>query len=224
MYDMAVQPACPICASPTREVLRPAAGLSGAVTVVRCTSCRYIYRAIGTQPQAEWPPAIFDNPDENWAERLGAIEKAVGRGALLNLGASAPLFLQLAREEGWQVADAAFAGADHEAPSEGVWPAGSFDAVTLWSLLEYSRHPAELIGLAAHYCRVDGVLAIGLLNAERIAEWWPASHADHAQHPLLLRLFTPIALQRYLGRFGFRIERHVTDHAASLALIARYVP
>lgn len=114
--------------------------------------------------------------------------------------------------------------AGEPASGEGCWPAGDFNAVTIWSGLEYSVHPAELIALAAHYCRVDGVLAVGLLNAERVAEWWPASLTEREQHPPPIRLFTPTALQRFLDRFGFRVERHLPDRAPTLVVIARYVP
>jgi rubredoxin len=101
---MASQPACPICASPTREVLWPAAVLPDTSPVVRCNSCGFIYRtdaASRDHPRAEWTDAAaFEIPDVSWRERLGVLEETVGGGAILNIGGGPPSFMRLAREEG----------------------------------------------------------------------------------------------------------------------------
>lgn len=224
---MVSQLACPICASPTRELLWPSARVPDAATVVRCTSCRYIYRIPDTPAGEPVTIPVLADADEPWQGRLDALEERVGgRGALLHIGTGARPFLQLACNAGWQVAEIE---PDHQLAgeavlSEGRWPAGSFDAVSIWSGLEYSAHPASLIAIAAHYLRVDGMLAIQLLNPERKAAWWPALHAEHAETPPPIRLFTPTALQRFLGRYGFRIERNLLDRKATVVLLARYVP
>ncbi|MHB0935739.1 MAG: methyltransferase domain-containing protein [Armatimonadota bacterium] len=220
---MVSQLACPICASPTREVLWPSARVSDAATVVRCTSCRYIYRAQDTPTEETVPPA-FPDVDEPWQGWLDVLEKAVGRGALLNIGTGPLPFLQLARDAGWQVLKIDPDLSGELISSEGRWPAGSFHAVTIWNGLEYSARPASLIAFAAHYLRMDGVLAVRLLNPARMAEWWPAFHAKRADTPPPARLFTPTALQGFLGRYGFRIERSQPDHKATVVLLARYVP
>ena len=107
---------------------------------------------------------------------------------------------------------------------EGIWPAGNFDAVTIWSGLEYTTRPAELLTLAAHYCRVDGVLAVQAMSSA-VTRKWKTSERGKTTEPHPTRLFTPAALQYYLTRFGFRTERLLPiDHTPYLALLARYVP
>jgi len=198
-----------------------------AATVVRCTSCRYIYRAQDAALADRSTPAhTLPTAEEPWSGRLDALGDAMGHGTLLNVGSGPAPFLQLARDAGWQVAEIEPDPqlAEESVQSEGRWPAGSFDAVTIWSGLEYSARPASLIAVAAHYLRVDGMLAVQLLNPERMAEWWPVVHAEHADTPLPTRLYTPTAMQRFLGRYGFRIERHLPDRKATVVLLARYVP
>ena len=205
---MVSQLACPICASPTREVLWPSARVPDAATMVRCTSCRYIYRAQDTGLSEPAPAHPLPEADAPWPGWLAAVEEAVGRSALLNLGAGPLPFLQLARDAGWRVAEIE---PDHLL-SAGRWPAGSFDAVTIWNGLEDSPRPATLISAAAYYLRVDGVLAIRALNAVQ------------AGTPPPTRLFPPTALQRFLSRYGFRIERSLSARKATTVLLARYVP
>lgn len=224
---------CPICASNRQEHLSAASRAPDAATIVRCTSCRYIYR---THRLAPPPPGLPQPPgepvpEEIWRQQLTAIEQSVGRGRLLNIGCGDSEFLCMAHAAGWNVADIDPCGGAHiELPpdivvrtalSEGNWPAGNFDAVTLWSGLEYDDTPADKVKLAAHYCRMDGVLAVKTLDSKqfnRVSQYLQDGPA---------RLFTPAALERFLGRYGFRTERVLpmpSEHTTALAVFARYVP
>lgn len=215
---------CPICTSPVREFVLPNA-TSGVMSLLRCTSCHFIYAQDTDQSPVDpttGPTITMD--DEHWMSRLAIIEQVASRGRLLNIGDGAAPFLELAQRGGWRIADLKPEGSG-EFPAgvlfdEGAWPAGYFDAVTIWSGLEYDKQPTKLITLAAHYCRIDGILAMQVLNGERVHKSWSAESSP-------LRMFTPVSMQRFLSRFGFRTERLLllANHRnPDMALIARYVP
>jgi len=202
-----------------------------AASIVRCISCRYIYRTSRLEPPAAPVPPGERIPEAIWRQQLAAIEQTVGRGRLLNIGCGDSTFIRMACASGWTVADLDPCGGAHiELPpnitvrtslQEGNWPAGNFDAVTLWDGLEYDANPAQKVELAAHYCRMDGVLALKSLNGEQVNRHTVTT----AQVPA--RLYTPAALERFLGRYGFRTERILPlpgDHTTALAVFARYVP
>lgn len=212
--------------------------------MLRCVSCRYIYRF--NEPQRPYEPdddlrvampAIPDDDitDELLGIHLTIVEQAVGRGTLLDINCGNGQFLRLARRNGWRVmgieprGGSTCDGADGiviiRHLEEGHWPAGSCDAVTLWQGMEWTASPDRLLATAAHYCRLDGILAVHVHNGEQ--------QDTHGYDADTQRLFTPVALHRYLARFGFRTERirhtaptsrrhHTTDDW--LTVVARYVP
>lgn len=176
-----------------------------------------------SSPKPEWSrqrEELFHGPVDELPEvvhrrRLALVESAVGRGAVLDIGCGSGRFLEMAHQHGWQVAGIETAADDYTFSPlisekisslfmEGLWPAGNFDAVTIWRVLELSRNPGELMRLAGHYCRVDGVLVVQMRNSEdtgRRQDW-----SSDARLLFADCLYSPQALHRFLGRFGFRIE------------------
>ncbi|MHB9025959.1 MAG: class I SAM-dependent methyltransferase [Armatimonadota bacterium] len=216
---------CPICACSVQEALTLCSEADAqAPQIVRCKSCRYIYRSNpSSSPQPDWSQRreeLFQGtPDElsevMYRRRLALVERAVVRGALLDFGCGPGRFLEIAHQHGWQVAGIETACDDYAISPllaekisslfmEGLWPAGSFDAVTIWRVLELCRNPIELIHMAAHYCRVDGVLLVQMQNAESTGKHQDWSSDERMR--LADCLYSPQALHRFLGRFGFRIE------------------
>lgn len=217
---------CPICASPEQVPLSRSQTDPAVAALVRCKSCHFIYRrptGVSYRPTQEpvWDDAgtapVRTVPKEVTEHRLHLLENAVLRGSLLDIGCGNGEFLQQARYHGWVVAGIEPSEAADRAQDllrdvaiprglqSGLWPAGSFDAVTIWHKLDQSQHPAELLSLAAHYCRVDGVLALAVLNGDTVIGRFSQSQADYTDTPA--QLFSATALDWYLGRFGFRVER-----------------
>lgn len=213
-------PVCPICASSEQEaVSRSPLAQVKASGIVRCRSCHFIYRhslqvaycrssdgvaglvlGVGTE---ECSGVVL-------GQRLALLESTLDKGALLDIGCGTGQFLAVAHRHGWQVAGIEPARDRLRTPllfdelairstlAEGHWAGGSFDAVTIWGALERSDHPDGLLRLAAHYCRIDGVLAVEATNADRAL----SASNDTPGH-----IFSLTALRRFLGRFGFRVER-----------------
>ncbi|HEV7519416.1 MAG TPA: class I SAM-dependent methyltransferase [Thermoanaerobaculia bacterium] len=136
------------------------------------------------------------------------------RGRLLDVGCSAGLFAELARDAGWEVlgiepsrwlADRArerLGDAVLCARFEDVTLApGSFDAVCLWDVLEHVADPHAFLAQAARVLRPGGVLA---LNVPNLASWiaralgrrWPLLLPEH------LFFFSPASLRLLFARHG----------------------
>jgi 2-polyprenyl-3-methyl-5-hydroxy-6-metoxy-1,4-benzoquinol methylase len=136
---------------------------------------------------------------------------------LLDVGCGNGEFLLEMRAAGWSaqgletdaraVARAREHGVDvrEGALEDGVYPARSFDAVTLSHVLEHLYDPVRTLRTCREILRDDGVLWLATPNL--------ASHG-HARYgrawrglepPRHLVLFTPSALTRALERAGFRV-------------------
>ena len=221
---------CPICFSDSQEHLPyQRARQHDPCAVVRCASCHFIYRTMPPAAPAAAQPAVDRRSDEQIIRQLTMVEQAVGCGNLLDIGCGSGRFLEHAFRHGWQVAGVGDQAAPlrhvpvHPELSEGIWPAGAFDAVTIWGGLERSAQPESLLRMAAHYCRLDGVLALQLANGDskQVREEMPDTTA---------RCYSPLAAHRLLSRYGFRTEciapatPNETRAPRWLITIARYTP
>ncbi|MGB9625767.1 MAG: class I SAM-dependent methyltransferase [Phycisphaerae bacterium] len=113
--------------------------------------------------------------------RLDAIERHLGRvGRILDVGSSTGHFLQCARERGWEVhgvelAEYAARYAREALRMESVrcadlaetdFAPGSFDAVTLWDVIEHVTDPRGLLARIHELLCEDGMVFLHTPNAE----------------------------------------------------------
>jgi SAM-dependent methyltransferase len=136
-------------------------------------------------------------------------------GRLLDVGCSAGLFSELARDAGWEVlgiepsrwlADRARDRLGEEAVlcarfEEVDLAPGSFDAVCLWDVLEHVPDPEAFLARAAAAVRPGGLLALNVPNlqswiARALGRRWPLLLPEH------LFFFSPASLRLLLGRHG----------------------
>jgi SAM-dependent methyltransferase len=156
-----------------------------------------------------------------WARRVHAVQRywRRGPGRVLDVGCATGEFLAAMQQRGWSVAgiepspaaaararDRLGATAVQAAPLEqAVLPAGSFDLVTLWDVLEHLADPGAALRRLAGALRPAGFLALGVpsLDAWDAHLFGPAWIGWDA--PRHLYLFPDAVLREMLAAAGLRV-------------------
>lgn len=144
------------------------------------------------------------------------------RGSILDIGAGTGHFVCRMRDSGWEAVGVEVNETAREQAliinnvtlfrslKESAFPAETFDAVTLWHVLEHIHNPDEYLSSIADAVKPDGILVIALPNplsadAVHYAEDWAAFDVPrHLWHfdsksidALALRAgFAPVAVKR----------------------------
>lgn len=149
-----------------------------------------------------------------------ALHHAEPGGRLLDFGCAAGFFLKLAREEGWQIAGVELAQpmAQQASQSLGIAIASSlpdldrqhgdsarsFDAITLWEVIEHLPDPLNDLRDLHSRLRPGGVLMLSTPNTDH----WQAHRTPAAwqgyRPPSHLLFFTPATLHAALQQAGFQ--------------------
>lgn len=221
--------ACPVC----EHVGSAPVIVKNGYAHVRCLNCQAIFvqpMPSAEELNAHYQnPAYFQGETEqgyrNYADmhralrphflrRLKRIERELGRlGRLLDYGCADGYFLQLARAEGWDIAGLELAAHMREqachalgapiAASLDDLREDTFDAITLWEVIEHLPQPiATLERLRAHL-RPKGILMLSTPNA---GHWQVPREPDQwrgFRPPSHLVLFDAHALNFALSRAGF---------------------
>jgi 2-polyprenyl-3-methyl-5-hydroxy-6-metoxy-1,4-benzoquinol methylase len=156
-----------------------------------------------------------------FAEVLDALDPY--RGRLLDVGCSIGLFLHLAGERGWDgiglepaprarnhAEDVYGLDVRDESLEEASFPDGSFDTVTLLSVLEHATDPLALLGACARVLRPGGALYVIVPNVESLACRVLGADTRTFDGRNHLVYFSPATLTDALGRAGFEVVRTST--------------
>lgn len=132
-----------------------------------------IYYEGGARGTYESYDAHADEMRPKWTERLMYLERELGtKGRLLDVGAATGRFVKLAHELGWTaigiemsewaVKQGKALGWDirlGSLPHDG-FEKQSFDAVTIWDVIEHLNNPYDVLLAAKDLLRPNGILAI----------------------------------------------------------------
>lgn len=172
-----------------------------------------------------------------WSKYLDTIESAAGgTGELLDVGAATGSFLKVARERDWRVAGVEISdyaagrgrkqGLDiHTGTLDGaLFAPETFDAITMWDLVEHLPDPALTLRQAWELLRPGGVLAINTPDAGSI----PARLLGKKWHlivpPEHLHYFTGRSLSLLLRNVGFHVlERSRIGKTFTLHYVVRFI-
>jgi len=201
--------------------------VAGYLPIVRCARCGLMM----TSPRdddatlgriySELTDRAGEQEDEarsrNLADELALVESyRRPPGKLLDVGCGTGLFVCAAQKAGWEATgvDAsagAVASGGQRCPGARFragllpdvdFPAGSFDVVTLWNVLEHVPGPVETLERIRSWLALDGWLFLSLPNADsRIARLmgkrWVLLLREH------LWYFSPATIAALLSRSGF---------------------
>jgi len=205
--------------------------VAGYLPIVRCVRCRLMM----TSPQddevtlgriySELTDRAGEQDDEarscNLEEQLALVERCHRPpGRLLDVGCGTGRFVCAAQKAGWEATgvDAsgwAVARAGERCPDARFrvgllpavdFPAGTFDVVTLWNVLEHLPRPVETLEKIRGWLARDGWLFLSLPNAaSRIARLmgkrWVLLLREH------LWYFSPATIAGLLSRSGLVLAR-----------------
>lgn len=168
------------------------------------------------------------------AMRCNAVHRAAGNraGRLLDVGCATGIFLDGMRQKGWQVQGVepveraasyarsrfgldVFGGMLEDA----ALPAASFDAITMWDVLEHVHEPRQVLAELARLLRPGGVLVLGLPNPDSFEAHLFGPFWQGWDLPRHLNLYRPTLLRAHLARYGMPVER-ISSFTAGYAVMA----
>jgi 2-polyprenyl-3-methyl-5-hydroxy-6-metoxy-1,4-benzoquinol methylase len=217
-------PACDYVSGETFEILRcETCGLARTVPPPASERMAAYYpQAYYGAASARRFPALVERLQRSlYGARARAVERlAGGAGYVLDVGCGRGFLLEAFRRRGWSVQgtelDARSAAHAREvlglpvetAPAESwPWPDGTFDAISLWHVLEHLSDPAATLERVRRLLRPGGVLMVGVPNfgstEARLAgpAWF---HLDVPRHVVHL---TPAWLEGALHEAGLEVRR-----------------
>lgn len=158
--------------------------------IVRCRGCGLMWVSPRPAPAeiatryVEVEDPLYEAEREGRAltfeRRLRSLERLVGPAdgrRLLDVGAYTGVFVEAARARGWDAVGlepsrwATATARDRGLPvtqgflEEGPYPAGSFDLVTLWDVIEHVTAPVATLRLCHEALRPGGTLAVHTMDA-----------------------------------------------------------
>jgi SAM-dependent methyltransferase len=224
---------CNLCQQDRFEVVDVA---DNSYRVLQCLNCSLVFVDPLPDPcfladhydasyYADWSTRQLRQRMAMWRKRLLRLNRHQRPGRLLDVGCAEGTFLQLARDSGWDVQGTELSpyAADKAARVLGIpvfdgdlCDAGfedeSFDAVTLWHVLEHVMDPRGYLTEVRRVLKKTGLLVIAVPNvnntimrtAYRIFKHRPLKLFSIHDRELHLYHFSPQTLKDYLARTGYR--------------------
>lgn len=172
--------------------------------------------------------AIEDEPHwwRRWERRYGqyrraaAVHRAAGKaGRVLDVGCATGIFLDGMHRTGWEVqgvepsaSAARYAQERLGLPvfcgrlDEAAFPNASFDAVTLWDVLEHVHDPPAVLREIRRVLRPGGLLVMSLPNPDSLEARLLGQHWLGWDLPRHLNLFRPPLLRIHLEKLGIPVD------------------
>jgi SAM-dependent methyltransferase len=225
--------ACDLCGGPNL------ATIDRVAQVQECGTCGY--RFVNPRPTQAAIAAAYSDPHAYdhwlqqdagravmWSRRLRFVDSLEAPGRrLLDVGAGIGTFLAMARAEGWEVAGTEVSASASELArdrygidlrlgqlDELTVPDGSFDAVTLWHVLEHVPSPRSVLTACHRLLVTSGVLVVAVPNdsdalllprrVKRVFQRLPYQRYEPLSpgEEVHLSHFRPDVLRRLLGASG----------------------
>lgn len=205
--------------------------------LVRCSECGLVY--VENRPSEQQLSELYNSdsyhaeltddssPASLWHKRAAAkhlqfVRRYKQSGRVLDIGCSAGFFLRSAREHGWETfgVDRNVRSVQYAKENCGLnvtcgtleevgFPAGFFDVVTLWDVVEHLESPISTLRQIGGYLKDDGILILETPNIDglfpqlsypvgRLMNYWP-----HPTPPGHLFQFSKKTIRLLLNESGF---------------------
>jgi SAM-dependent methyltransferase len=203
--------------------------------ILRCRSCHFAFRAMRPSEEdlhtlyRDLDPRVYEGESAGRAKtaqrHLKIVQRYIRGGRLLDAGCASGAFLRCAAEAGWSVvgvepAAELCAKAKKSLGDRGEvlctslqqsdLPRASFDALTLWDVLEHVPDPLDFLKRCASLVKPQGYLFanvpdLGSSPARCLGERWPLLLAEHLNYfdRRCLKLCGELAQLRWVA-FGRR--------------------
>jgi 2-polyprenyl-3-methyl-5-hydroxy-6-metoxy-1,4-benzoquinol methylase len=214
-----------------QKILSASGGIRGTQQIVLCRQCGLEYvnpRLRSEQVVSAYGQAVDELYAEAGPGRLATFRKGLKlvesycpeRGRLLDVGCACGFFVKAAQDAGWQAEGVELSqwSADYGRDKLGVkifpgllseakFPDNSFDAITVWDVLEHVPDPISELNEIYRILKPGGLLLINYPNTgsllTRLAgrNWWFYLSVH-------LYYFTPRTISRLLEKAGFKVIAH----------------
>lgn len=220
---------CPICRSDDAKFLFDRLDHTHYVTqdrfsLVRCRRCKMVYvnpRPDAIEIESFYPADFYDTgitAERLLEEKQGALEararllSPLRPGRLLDIGCQKGEFLFWMQRKGWEVQGIEFSKTP---PNMFGMPIQygriecaalqpkSFNAITLWAVLEHVHDPVAALGQVSNLLAPGGRAFALVPNFRSL----PARVMRHDDVPRHLMMFTPATLRRAAELVGLRVRR-----------------
>ncbi len=197
--------------------------------VVRCRSCSMVY--VNPRPKPGYlslfypreffgvqrhPRDVLIDQSESMQQKWQLL-KDLPPGRILDIGCQKGEFLYFMQCRGWRgqgieispLSPNLFRQDIHYGPlATAPLETGSFDAVTLWAVLEHLLEPQEMLQRIQPLLKPNGRLIVLVTNICSLPGRW-MRHDDIPRH---LLLFSPQTLKSMLERCGWQVQRVHCNH------------
>jgi SAM-dependent methyltransferase len=230
---------CPVCGAANLNLFQEA---EPPYRVLRCAGCGIVF--VDPQPETitgvyedEYYRPWIDSQEVSrralWERRLRDIERLCPeRGRLLDIGCGIPMFLEIARRNGWQVdgtevsefacryaREKSNLPIFHGVVENANFSSETFDAATIWHVLEHVPDPLNTLRHVFGLLRPGGLLIVAVPNlddnfmklAYRLAKGRPQHLFSTADREVHLFHFTPRTLKGTAEAAGFTVDRVIPD-------------
>lgn len=209
-------------------------GVPGDFHIVKCVNCNLAMQ--NPRPTAQSLAGLYpeDYEPHTLVGRIGGeeafiagqqgrrmlVEKFMGRGRIVDIGSGDGRFLLCMKRAGWEVDGCELveraAGFQRDKLGlnvrtggliEAGFEAGSFDAATLWSVLEHLHNPLEVLVEVRRVLKPGGLLIIGVPNFDSLERRIFQSRWFSLWLPYHLFHFTPRTLRKMIDAAGLELDK-----------------
>ena len=214
---------------------------------MRCSSCTYVW--LDGPPRPEEMPLHYDedyhraivtagekSAEGRWRMQRERISQYKKSGALLDIGCSSGGFLGTMKRGSWELhgiemnastAEKAKASTGAELfvgnAADAPFPAGRFDVITCFDVVEHVYQPRQLLGKVREWLKPDGIFYTTLPNIDSWEArllgtcWYGLELPRHLSH------FSPRSLRYVMSSLGFQEIAISTPASSYVERSASYV-